>query len=172
LFQAKPDLSASIRRVYPATDSLIANDICGIMMADGRLLTLVSAETSNADGRVHHAIASDDKTKKTFVYRAEGQLEKEAWFGNPEGALRTVLSVGPAGAPSCAGSSGSTRTVKRQRSPRPSHRRFLILLILGQWQQGARSSAARGTVTKHSRSLSTGRIATCERGIPSPALYA
>jgi len=98
LFQAKPDLKARIRRVYPAADSLIdASDICGIMMADGRLLTLISAQTSKADGEVPHAIVSDDKTQQTFVYRAEGQLGREAWFGDPEGALRTVLSVGAGG---------------------------------------------------------------------------
>jgi hypothetical protein len=107
LFQARPDFVASILRVYPGANSLaVADEMCGIQMADGRRLTLMSAQTSDADGHVQHAIATEDKTKKTFVYRAEDQLGKEGWFGSPDAALRTVLSVGSGGCTALRGKLG------------------------------------------------------------------
>ncbi|MGA3122606.1 MAG: PAN domain-containing protein [Polyangiaceae bacterium] len=91
--QSQPELASAIQRVYGGDVMLVIDGYCGVRMGDGREFVLLPAVTPGAQGRVPHTIAYDKTSKVAFVYRSEGELGKEAWFGNPDNALRGLLSV-------------------------------------------------------------------------------
>jgi len=93
-FATYPELGAALRRVYPASSSLLGADtVCGARLRDGRELLLATTTTSNAEGAVGHAYAYDAHHKQAYVYRSEGQLGAAAFFGNPDATLQAVLST-------------------------------------------------------------------------------
>ncbi|MEI9936887.1 MAG: lysozyme inhibitor LprI family protein [Pseudomonadota bacterium] len=86
-----PTVDAAVRALHRVW--LSPNAVCGVRIKDGRQFILIQAETSHADGSIPYVFAFDPGwTTKYLAQGDNAQAGAKAFYGNPDGVMRSVMA--------------------------------------------------------------------------------